>query len=399
MPIVKEPAAHIRQSLDDPIGAPPLRELVKGRKDACIVVSDATRPVPNREVLPPLIDKLQEAGMSPEKVSLLIATGIHRAPTPDELVEILGEEILRRYRIITHDARERTRIRRIGYTSSGTPIDINEFYLESDLKIVVGLVEPHFMAGYSGGRKSIAVGLTSVDAIRTLHGPAMLEQTGARNCELKSNPLQTELLEIAAAAGADMCVNVVLDSSRKIADVFTGDLALSHLKACDFAACYSTEPGTGLYDIVVTTAAGYPLDATYYQAVKGLVGALDILAPGGSIILAAECSHGLGSVEFREGLELLKQVGDHDRFIEYIAEPAHFHIDQWEVEMLVKVLRRARIYLYSEGLSEEEIDLSGATQINSVGTGMHLALADAGQKARVAVIPEGPYFIPLAAGG
>jgi len=395
MPLSKEPITDIKNALDNPIESAPLGQVARNKKDACIVVSDATRPVPNKILLPPIIDVLANAGMPPENVHILVASGIHRPPTEAELIEMLGEKVLSRHKIHTHNARDRMGAKRLGFTQSGIPMDINLRYLESDLKIVVGLVEPHFMAGFSGGRKSVAIGLTSTEAIRHLHGPALLEHPNTRNCVLQENPLHAELLEIATAAGADFCVNVVLGDDKQIGRIFAGDLLYAHLEACSFANRYLTQHQAGLFDVVLTSSAGYPLDTTFYQAVKGLVGALDILAPGGTIILAAECSQGLGSLEFRKVLQLLGTCETHSKFIAEIGKPPAFMLDQWEVEMLVKALKKGKVSLFSEGLCEEDFPLTQARRISSVEEGISLALND-WPEARIAVIPEGPYFIPMA---
>jgi nickel-dependent lactate racemase len=332
--------------------------------------------------------------MREDNIFFLVATGLHRAPTDAELREILGEELLRAHRVVSHDARDESSMSRIGHTSRGTPIDINRAYLESDLRIVIGLVEPHFMAGYSGGRKSVAIGLCSVESVKRLHGTGFLEHPGARNCELEGNPLHAELTEIATAAGVDFCVSAVLDAERRIGGIFCGDVVESHAAASEFAEKYCVARSGDAYDIVVTTAAGYPLDTTYYQAVKGLVGALDILAPGGALILASECSAGLGSAEFRLGLERLREFGDFDDFLRHIAEPANFVVDQWEVEMLVKALRAGDIYMYSTGIPDSDWPLTFARRVGSVREGLDLASAGGRDAGRVAVIPEGPYIIP-----
>jgi nickel-dependent lactate racemase len=395
MPLSSEGFADISQSIENPIGSASLAQLARNKKNACIVVSDATRPVPNKTLLPLIIDALLKAGISPENVHILVATGIHRPPTEAELFEMMGEQVLSRHKIFTHNARDRTAITRLGFTQSGTPIDINLLYLESDLKVVVGLVEPHFMAGFSGGRKSIAIGLTSTDAMKHLHGPALLEQPNTRNCMLDGNPLHAELLEIATTAGVDFCVNVVLGNERQIGRIFAGDLLYSHLEACSFANRYLTQPRAGLFDVVLTSSAGYPLDTTFYQAVKGLVGAIDILAPNGTIILAAECSRGLGSSEFRKVLQVLDKSISYSRFLEEISQPAQFILDQWEVEMLVKALKKAKLFFFSEGLCEDDFPLTQARRISSVEEGIALIL-NSKPDARIAVIPEGPYFIPMA---
>jgi nickel-dependent lactate racemase len=396
MPCLKESADEVRKGLENPLGAEPLARISKRKRNACIVVSDITRPVPNQIILPPIIEILEKAGIPSPQITLLVATGMHRPPTQAELVEMLGEKVATKYSVICHNARDGTAVKRIGYTRRGTPIDVNRLYLESEVKVVTGLVEPHFMAGFSGGRKSVAIGLTSVEAIKFLHGPALLEHAGSRNCGLDSNPLDAELLEIAAAAGADMTVSVVMDANRRVGKIFAGDLVRSHREACKFARTYQTEENCGLFDVVITSAAGYPLDTTYYQAIKGLVGALDILALGGHIVLAAECASGLGSPDFRSGLQLLRELRDYDKFLGYIGRPENFRIDQWEVEMLVKALRKARVFLFSDGISDIDWALTRTEKVDSVEEGLRQALKHAGRRARVAIIPEGPYFIPMA---
>jgi len=395
MPVIEDPNAVVQECLEKPVGSRPLRDIARDRQSVCIVVSDITRPAPNKVLLPPIIDTLEQTGISSRRIRILVATGIHRTPTRDELVEMLGEKILAKYAVLSHNARSQSDIKRLGYTSSGTPIDVNRLYMESDLKIVASLVEPHFMAGYSGGRKSIAIGLTSVEAVKHLHGTKFLEDTGSRNCELVNNPLHAELTEIATAAGCDFCVNAVIDTERRPAGVFAGDLVLAHNRACEFAERFAIITVDDSFPVVVTTSAGYPLDTTFYQAVKGLVGALGILSPGGSIVLAAECSNGLGSKEFRQMLERLVRLRSLDAFLQYISEPANFTIDQWEVEMLMKALRRGTVYLYSTGIAESDWPLTHAARVDSVEEGVSLALASAARDARIAVIPEGPYVIPV----
>ncbi len=395
MPVLRDPAARLRERLAEPTGSPPLCELASGRQNACIVVSDITRPVPNQILLPPIIETLEGAGIPSGSIRLLVATGIHRAPTDAELIEILGGEIAARYEIISHDARKASSVVRIGRTSRGTPMEINRVYMESDLRLVVGLVEPHFMAGYSGGRKAVSVGLTSVESIKHLHGTKFLENPGAGNCELEANPLHAELTEIALAAGVDFCVSAVIDADRSVGGVFCGDLVGSHAEACDFAGRYCLAQTEESFDVVLTTGGGYPLDTTYYQAVKGLVGALGVLSPGGGIILAAECSDGLGSGEFRSVLEDLREIGDYNMFLERISEPDNFVIDQWEAEMLVKALRRAKIFLYSTGIPECDRHLTFAESIGSIEEGLSLAAGARGNTRRMAVIPEGPYVVPM----
>jgi nickel-dependent lactate racemase len=396
MPVLIDPLAAVREAIENPISSRPLSELTSGRRTACVVVSDITRPVPNTVLLPPILSALESEGISSKNIRILVATGIHRASTREELVEMLGEDILSRYPIVIHNSRNPSEIERLGYTLRGTPIDINRLYVESELKMVTGLVEPHFMAGFSGGRKSVAVGLTSVDAIKHLHGPDLLEHPQARNCALSGNPLHEELTEMAMRTGVDFCVNVVLDSERRIGGIFCGDLIEAHKVACDFASRYCVLKTDKSFEVVLTTAGGYPLDTTYYQAVKGLVGALDVVTPGGAIILAAECSHGLGSGEFRQVLCEFGGCGnDYDEFLKHISRPDNFVIDQWEVEMLVKALKRNKVYVFSAGISQEDWPLTYAQRVEFAEEGVSLAITNARKPHRIAVIPEGPYIIPM----
>ncbi|MCE5268741.1 MAG: nickel-dependent lactate racemase, partial [Planctomycetaceae bacterium] len=294
-----DPAAAVRQALQQPTGAPSLAELARGRRNACIVVSDVTRPVPNRVLLPPILDTLEAAGIPRSNITILVATGLHRPNLGDELVEMLGPDIPKNYRIENHDGRRLDKHTFLGNTANGTPVWVDSHYATADLKILTGLIEPHYMAGFSGGRKAICPGISAFETVGAWHGPAFLEHPNARNGCIHGNPVHEESTAIARMAGCDFIVNVVINAQRQILNVVAGDMEAAFLEGVAFARRHVTATLPEPVDIVVTTSAGYPLDATFYQSVKGMVGALGVVKQGGTIVLAASLSEGIGGPEFQ----------------------------------------------------------------------------------------------------
>ena len=289
---------------------PPLSELARGKKSACILICDITRPVPNGTLLPPLIDTLTRAGVPRTGITILVATGLHRPNEGEELREIVGsDEIFGTVRIENHFARDRAAHVDLGRTTSGIPIMIDRRFAEADLKIVTGLVEPHFMAGYSGGRKVVAPGVAYQDTILNFHTSRILEHCNAANCIIEGNPLHNEQAEIVRTIGGIVSLNVVIDEERRIGFVNFGEIDASHLEAVAFMRNHAEVAVPRRFKTILTTSAGYPLDKTYYQTVKGMVGVIDILEPGGTIIIASECSEGMGSKEFVAAQQLLCKVG------------------------------------------------------------------------------------------
>ena len=391
VPPLNDPVQETWNALAQPVAGPPLTELARGRRDACVVVSDITRPVPHGVILPPIFEILEQSGLSCDAIKILVATGLHEPMNESQLRETLTDAIVDRYDIINHVARNAGEQVYLGDTPAGIPAYVDRRYVESDLKILTGLIESHFMAGYSGGRKLVAPGLVGTETIKLLHGPGILEHPNAANGILDGNPLHEASLAIARMAGVDFIVNVSMDEERRVTGVFAGELEQAHLAgvACveDMVQVYLDEP----VDIVVTSSAGYPLDTTYYQTVKGMVGVLDILKEDGTIIIASGCTDGVGSAEFER---LLRGTADIDAFIREIQQPGVFTIDQWEVEELIKALKKANIHLYTDGLSASDITSYLVNPISSVESGIADALAHHGPDAAIAVVPKGPYVMP-----
>ena len=380
--------------MENPVESPPLSQLATGRRSVCILICDITRPVPNGTLLPPLIEALTNAGISREDILILVATGLHRPNEGGELREIIGaNELFDSFRIENHFARDKEAHADLGKTSKGIPIMIDRRFIDADVKIVTGLVEPHFMAGYSGGRKVVAPGVAYQDTILKFHTAHILEHPKAANCIIEGNPLHNEQVEIVKAIGGIVSLNAVIDEERRIGFVNFGEIEASHLQAVDFMRNYAEVRIPRRFKTVVTTSAGYPLDKTYYQTVKGMVGVIDILEPGGTIIIASACSEGMGSREFVDAQQVLCQVGP-DRFMSILNTREKALIDEWQTEMLVKALRRGTVQLYTTGLSREDMKDIYVEPVPSVEKAVMSSVESHGDR-DIAIVPEGPYVIPL----
>ena len=385
-----EPAEAVRCSLAQPTGTPPLAELARGRTDACVVICDITRPVPNQVLLEPILATLEKSGIPREKITILVATGLHRPNLGDELVEMVGPEIADSYRIENHHGQEQSEHTYLGQSPRGVPIWIDTRYVEADLKITTGLIEPHFMAGFSGGRKLICPGLVALETVKVWHSPRFLEHANARAGVLKDNPVHEENTWIAERAGCDFIVNTVIDDRRRILSVVSGQMQEAFEEGVRFVRGLVTDTVPRPVDMVVISSAGYPLDTTFYQTVKGMVAALDIVKPGGTIILAAGMTDGIGSPEFQS---LFDDNASPTAFMDRILNTEYFVTDQWQLEELAKVLRKAKVKVVSDGLDAETLGRLFVEPATSVEAAVADCLAEYGPDATIAVVPKGPYVI------
>lgn len=386
------PSQAIVNAISQPIGARPLAELAKGRKSACIVICDVTRPVPNKLILPPLLETLEASGIQREKICILIATGLHRPNEGAELDEMVGAEIMQNYRIENHFGKRQEEHVYLGTSPRGVPMWIDKRYMEADLKITTGLIEPHLMAGYSGGRKVICPGIVGLETVKVWHGPAFLENPNADCGILDGNPVHEENTYIARQAGCDFIVNVCLDEQRQVTWCGAGDMVVAWMEGVLFCEKVVKAAVPEQVDIVVTSCAGYPLDTTFYQAVKGMTGALPIVKKGGTIILAASLSQGIGSPEFEH---LLADNPNLDQFIERIMGKDYFVMDQWQLEEMVKVLRQCKVKIVSDGIPAETLKKCHVEPASSVEQAIADCMVQYGPKASLAVIPKGPYVLPV----
>jgi nickel-dependent lactate racemase len=379
----------IEQALDSPIAGAPLEELARGRKSAAISVCDITRPAPNRLVLPPVLRRLERAGIPRENITILIATGLHRPATPAEIREIVGPETAESIRVENHDARNFASHRSLGETASGTPVYIDERFMAADLHITLGFIEPHLMLGFSGGRKLIAPGLAAQETIKVIHSPKFMRDPRAVEGSIDENPLHRELLEVARMARHDFMVDVALTRDRQIAGVFAGEAEPAHAAGREFVARVMLEQLPEPVDAVVTSCAGYPLDLTFYQAIKGITAAQHIVKPGGRILLVSECAEGPGAREF---CELLKRTKSDVDYLESIrTEPVI--VDQWQLEKLALVTRNANVLFYTPGLPAEFHDSLWGPIFKSSEDAVSALCEDLAPDAKIALMPEGPYVL------
>jgi nickel-dependent lactate racemase len=346
--------------------------------------------VPNEAILKPLLATLEQSGIPRDKILILIATGLHRPNIGDELVEIVGRQIAANYRIENHHGKQREEHSYLGESPRGVPIWIDRRYVEADLKITIGLIEPHLMAGFSGGRKLICPGLAALETVKVWHGPDFLEHPKADCGILEGNPVHEENTWIARRAGCDFIVNVVIDAERRILKVVAGDMEQAFLEGVEFVKGVVRDTVPEPVDVVVTSCAGYPLDTTFYQAVKGMTGALPIVKQGGTIILAASLSEGIGSPEFQR---LFQENPSLEVFVERILGKDYFVMDQWQLEELAKVRRKAKVKVVSDGLPPETLDRLFVESAPTVERALADSLAEYGPQAKVAVIPKGPYVL------
>ena len=395
--LAKLPDNHvaIRNALENPVDAAPLSELAKNRKSACILICDITRPVPNKLFLRPMIETMLAAGIAQSEISVLVATGLHRPNLDEELEELVGDPwVLENVRVENHYARNEDDLIDLGVTPTrGVPVKLNKRLVEADLRIATGLVEPHFMAGWSGGRKVVAPGVAGHETIRTFHSARFMEDPLAVQCNLAGNPLHEEQLEIVRMLGETYALNTVLDEDRDLVHVTFGEIIASHLAAVSYISEATRVDVGRKYSTVVTSSAGYPLDKTYYQTVKGMVTPMDILKPGGTLIIASECSEGFGSEEFRDAQARLADLGS-ERFLATLKAKTLADIDEWQTEMQLKPMRVGKVQLYTKGLNAEEKRITCVDVVDDLDQAIAQSIVQSGDF-DVAIIPEGPYVIPV----
>jgi len=379
--------AAIAAALDAPIGGAPLLELARGKHTAAISVCDITRPAPNARTLPPLLARLHRAGIPVEGVTILIATGLHRNATPDEVVTILGAEIAAKYRVISHDAKVLADHRYLGATGRGTPVYIDERFMAADLHITLGFIEQHLMLGFSGGRKLVAPGLAAQETIKVIHSPRFMREPMATEGSIAANPLHAELLEVARMARHDFMLDVTLTQDRGISGIFAGDPVQAHAAGVAFVERTCLERLDEPVDVVITSAAGYPLDLTFYQIIKGISAATHMVKPGGRILVVAQCAEGVGSPEFARRLSMLK---DFETFLEEI-RTAPVEVDQWQLEKLAIVGQKFELYFYTPGVTRGQLGFMGEWLYATLPEAMAAVLDGLPPDARIALVPEGPY--------
>ena len=383
-------AAAVKDALLNPIDSKLLRQLVKQTDTVGIVINDITRPIPYKIILPIL---LRELGDIPdEQILLFNATGTHRPNTNAELIEMLGEEVFSRFRIIQNDAADRASHKLAGSTKSGNEIWLHKSYLDCDIRILTGFIEPHFFAGFSGGGKAVMPGLALLETILANHSVSNMDHPMATWGVTCGNPIWEEIQQAASLVPPSFLLNVALNRDRKIAAVFAGDFHKAHERGCAFVRKNAMVTVDKPYDIVITGNSGYPLDINLYQAVKGMSVAARIVAAGGSIIVAAECRDGIPADG--EYYRLLCEAGSHDSLLEKIHEKDFARQDMWQAQVHARICRKVDVYFHSRNLSDEQIKRAFLKPCPAIEDTLEELLHKYGKDASVCVLPEGPQTIP-----
>jgi len=394
---LSDATAAIRAAIEHPLASAPLAKVAAGARTAAIVVSDVTRPVPNSVILPPMLDTLEAAGIAPAAITIVIGTGLHRPSRAGERERILGAEVLSRYQVIDHDARDRSSHAFLLTTARGAAVWVNSAYMDAGVRILTGFVEPHLFAGYSGGGKALMPGICGADAIMANHDARMIGHPKATWCTTDGNPIFEEMRDVALRTNPSFTLNVTLDEHKRITGVFAGDLVAAHDAAIAQAARQAVRPIARPFDIVVATNMGYPADLVLYQAVKGMSVAAQACAPGGAILLVAECREGLGGPEY---VEMMRTEASPQALLARIEHAPHTTHDQWQVQVQAMVQARCDVWLHSslDRATVESAHLRFAPDVD--GTLARIIgekRAALGREPSVCVLPYGQLTVPVLA--
>ncbi len=377
-------AAVLREALERPVAGPPLRELAKPGMKVAISMCDGTRAQPRDRMVPAVLEQL---GVPDEDVVILVATGTHRGNTDEEIRAMLGDELVERVRVVNHDARDKATLTYLGQHGRDVPVWINTEWVEADLRITTGFVEPHFFAGFSGGPKLVTPGLAGLDTVLVLHDAARIGDPRATWGEIDDNPVHADIRAAAAAAPPHFAFDVILNREQRVIEAFAGELEPMHRAACAAARRFAMQAVPAPFDVVVTSNSGYPLDQNLYQAVKGMSAAAKVVKPGGLIVCAAECRDGFpGHGSYRE---LLERHASPRAFLQAIGQSDHVTPDQWQVQIQYNVQDHARLVMHTGHLSDDELRAVHLEQTRDIAA----TVAAEGSSATVCVLPEGPQTI------
>jgi nickel-dependent lactate racemase len=385
----------LRDALRHPVAGPPLRELVRPGQTVAISMCDGTRPQPRDLMIPAVLEEL-EGIVRLDDVVVLVATGTHRGNTEAEIRAMLGDEVVDRVRVVNHDARDDATLTYLGRHGAGVPVLLDSEWVQADVRITTGFVEPHFFAGFSGGPKLVAPGLAGLETVLTLHDAARIGHPQATWAVCEGNPVHDDIRAVVAAVGGvTFGLDVVLNREQRIVEAFGGPLPQMHAAARAASQRLAMQPVPDLFDVVVTTNAGYPLDQNLYQAVKGMSAGATVVRRGGTIVCAAECRDGFpdhGSYR-----EVLSSADSPEALLASIAARTETIPDQWQVQVQAKVQSLARVVVHTGFLSAADLGSAHLGHTEDVAATVEEALAEAGPDARVCVLPEGPQTIPFVA--
>jgi nickel-dependent lactate racemase len=380
----------VQDALSHPIGSPTLQELSASVRKILLITDDNTRPLPSKITIPCILGALARPPQEYE-ITILIATGLHREMAPVEIEERFGRELMDCYPIVNHHARDREDLISLGMLSTGNELWVNRLVAESDLVIAEGFIEPHFFAGFSGGRKSILPGVSGADTILRNHSPQNIGSRSASIASLSGNPIHAECTEAAQRAGLRFILNVALNQRKEIVCAYAGDPTAAHAEGCSQVQRMMSVP-VRASEIVITSNNGYPLDRNLYQTVKGIDTAARAVREGGTIIIASQCADGVGHPAFEQLLTSFETVEQLDRQM----RQGEAVIDQWQVQVLARVLRRNRVILVSDTISQEQAGKMFLQTAPTLQAALDVALKAYGPHVKVNVMPDGPVVIPQA---
>lgn len=389
VPGLPDEAGALRAALCQPIGSPPLAALVKPGDRVVVTHSDITRATPNDRILPIVLAELEEAGVARRDITLLNALGTHRQQTASELRALLGDEVVDQYRCVQHNAFDDDQLVSMGTTTLGHPVRLNRHFIEADVKILTGFVEPHFFAGFSGGPKGVLPALAGTESVFTNHGREMIAHPQATWGVTRGNPIWEEMLEIARLVQPLFLLNVTLNNRREITGVFAGDLQQAHTAGCATVRAQSMVAVHEPYDVVLTSNSGYPLDQNLYQTVKGMSAASRIVRADGAIIMAAACADGLP--DHGKYADLLAAGGSPRGVLNLLEQPGFCEHDQWQVQIQAQIQLRADVHVYSDHLSDDQIRRALFTPCRDLPR--TIAALRQAHGPRLAVMPDGPQTI------
>lgn len=384
-----EQAAFV-EAVRNPIGTAPLREIVPAGATVAIVIADITRPLPSERLIPWIMAELEY--LAPEQFVIISGTGSHRPNTHAELIHMLGEQIVDTVRVVNHNGFDDNTLTHLGRSSYGGEIWLNNDYLQADIRIVTGFIEPHFFAGFSGGPKGIVPGIAGIKTIMHLHNAEMIGHPSSTWARLEGNPIQGEIREAVAMAPPHFLVNVAINSQRAITGIWAGHYIQAHEQGCQFVARHATRPVDNSFDIVITTNSGYPLDQNLYQTVKGMSAAARIVRPGGTILAVSECRDGIP--DHGNFKQLLRMRQTPQALLDMITAPDFELYDQWEAQSQALIQTKAHVLLHS-ALDPQTVRDAMLIPVGDVSAAIAELLQRYGQTARVAVLPEGPQTIPF----
>jgi lactate racemase len=379
----------ILRALENPIGARPLKDLIKPTDRVCISFTDITRATPNDRLIPWLLEHL--AHVPRENITLLNQLGTHRPNTRAELEKMLTPQVVANYRVINHEPENPAAHVQFGVTHDGTPALINRHVVEADVRIITGFIEPHFFAGFSGGIKGICPGTAALETVMSNHGARNIGDPNATFGVTRGNPLWEELRDIALRVGPSFVLNVTLNEERQITGVFAGDIIEAHKVGIEFVRQSAMQAVSHPFDVVVTTNSGYPLDLNLYQGVKGMSAGARIIKPGGTLILACECREGVPSGSPLD--KFLRSASSPEEILAMLATPGFVRPEQWQAQIQALVQRKAQVLVYSS-LPDEVIRAAHLTPCHDIEATVKAELSRHGPDAQLAVLPQGPLTIP-----